>query len=88
MSQPGSTTPFPQYVFVAISNICNLNCVMCRPNQNSAKKGFMDFGLYCKVMDELKSLGVKGINIYNVNEPLLHPQFLDMLYKAQELDMS
>jgi len=46
-------TEFPQYVIVEPTNHCNLKCIMCPHDVMPREKGFMDFELFQKIVDEI-----------------------------------
>ena len=46
-------TEFPQYVIVEPTNYCNLKCIMCPHEVMPRVKGFMDFELFKKIVDEI-----------------------------------
>lgn len=79
----------PRLLSVAIepTNFCNLRCKMCY-SQNpkiyaSRTKGFMEWKLYKKIIDELSGLDrdiYLGLN--HGGEALLHEEFVDMLKYA------
>jgi MoaA/NifB/PqqE/SkfB family radical SAM enzyme len=43
------------------------------------EKGFMEFALFKKIIDEGCEIGVKRIHLYLHGEPLLHPKIVDMI---------
>ena len=65
----------PVRLWIETTSVCNLRCVMC-PNQNLKKeeKGFMDFGLFQKIIDEAGAF-VFDANLIHRGEGLLHPEF-------------
>jgi radical SAM protein with 4Fe4S-binding SPASM domain len=65
----------PVRLWVEATSICNLRCVMC-PNKDLKKedKGFMDFGLFRKIIDEASRF-VFDVNLIHRGEGLLHPEF-------------
>lgn len=65
----------PVRLWVEATSICNLRCVMC-PNKDLKKedKGFMDFGLFRKIIDEASQF-VFDVNLIHRGEGLLHPDF-------------
>ena len=65
---------------IEISGHCNLSCPECFYGSGlmSRKKGFMDIGLYKKIILELKPC-LYNINLYFQGEPMLHPRFFDFL---------
>ncbi|ADD67256.1 Radical SAM domain protein [Denitrovibrio acetiphilus DSM 12809] len=79
---------FPEHVHIEPTNSCNLKCIHCSQsgrdmNITTKKRGFMDFGLYCKIIDEIKGK-VARISLNVHGEPLLHPQVLDMVRYGKE----
>lgn len=68
----------PVRLWIETTSICNLRCVMC-PNKDLKKeeKGFMDFGLFRKVVDEAREF-VFDANLIHRGEGLLHPDFIRM----------
>jgi len=68
----------PIRVWIEPTNHCNLRCVMC-PNKELKKeeKGFMDIGLFQKIIDEAARF-VLDVHLLHRGESLLHPDFFDM----------
>jgi radical SAM protein with 4Fe4S-binding SPASM domain len=68
----------PIRLWIETTSICNLRCVMC-PNKDLKKeeKGFMDFGLFRKIVDEARGF-VFDANLIHRGEGLLHPDFIRM----------
>jgi len=78
----------PVRLWVEATSICNLRCVMC-PNKDLSKeeKGFMDFGLFQKIIDEARSF-VFDVNLIHRGEGLLHPEFSRLVRYAHEAGMT
>ncbi len=74
----------PVRLWVEPTSVCNLRCVMC-PNKNLSpeEKGFMDFDLFKKIIDEARHF-VFDIHLLHRGESLLHPQFFSMVRYAHE----
>jgi pyruvate-formate lyase-activating enzyme len=72
-------------LYIETTNFCNYKCAMCEAsNGMERKRGFMDFGLYKKVIDDAADIGIRNI-IPNVwGEPLLHPKFVEMVQYAKD----
>jgi radical SAM protein with 4Fe4S-binding SPASM domain len=65
-----------------VTNNCNLKCKMCPVNNGmKRKKGFMDFNLFKKIIDENLEMGFALL--FNWGEPLLHPKIFEMLEYAK-----
>jgi len=76
---------FPSKITIESGNICNLRCPLCPTGQHdkSAKKGFMPFDLYKKILDEIGS-HLSLIRLYNWGEPLLNKELLPMIRYAMK----
>jgi len=74
----------PLRLWVEPTSICNLRCIMC-PNKDLKKedKGFMNMGLFRKIIDEAASW-VYDVHLLHRGESLLHPEFFAMAKYADE----
>ena len=61
------------------TNHCGINCISCPVNRMSRKRGYLDFGLFQKIIDDAARIGVKRVHLYLQGEPLLHPQIVPMI---------
>jgi radical SAM protein with 4Fe4S-binding SPASM domain len=70
----------PASIGVELTNNCNLNCPQCwsGSGQMTRKRGFMDIGLFHKVMKELGPY-LYNVNLYFQGEPMLHPLFFSFV---------
>lgn len=67
---------------IEVTNDCNLMCIMCPRTSNMKREiGYMDFGLFKKIVDETKSA---SIHFSGFGEPLLHPQIKEMFAYAKD----
>jgi radical SAM protein with 4Fe4S-binding SPASM domain len=69
----------PPSLQIEPTNICNLRCICCSTSRGKRTRGYMDFSLYQKIIDEAKQLGVRHIHLYLHGEPLLHPRIINMI---------
>src|SRR3990167_4235710 len=69
----------PEGIFVEITNICNLRCEFCPSRFSERPKGFMEFKIFQRIVDELKENKAKYVNLWMLGEPLLHPQILEFI---------
>ncbi|MEN6318289.1 MAG: radical SAM protein [Syntrophaceae bacterium] len=70
-------------IVIEPTNRCTLRCEVCPTKEDmTRKKGFMDFELYKKIIDE--NSNVEFINLFLWGEPLLHPRIIDMIQYAKE----
>ena len=74
----------PVRLWIEPTSVCNLRCIMC-PNKDLEKsqKGFMDFDLFKKIVDEARSF-VFDVHLLHRGESLLHPDFFKMVRYAHE----
>jgi organic radical activating enzyme len=84
---------YPDRLYVESTNECNLKCIMC-PNGlglMERPRGFMEFGLFKKIMDEMAP-HVRASTIHIWGEPLLHPRIIEMIHYGKrhgaKLEMS
>ena len=71
------------------TNHCPYSCIMCpRPGKMTRELGFMDLGLYRKVIDEVagysEAAREKEIELFHFGESLLHPDVVAMIRHASE----
>ena len=74
----------PVRLWVELTSYCNYKCIMC-PNKDLKKedKGFMDLGLFRKIVDESKDF-VFEINLAHRGESLMHPQLIEAISYAKK----
>ncbi len=66
--------PNPSVLLIENTNCCNARCVMCPRDTLTRKRGFMEFGLFEKIMNELAGARRKPIvHLHGFGEPLLDP---------------
>jgi hypothetical protein len=64
--------PLPFVLMIENTNHCNAECVMCPRDTLSRKRGFMDFGLFEKIIKEVCSVRRKPVtHLHGFGEPLL-----------------
>lgn len=74
---------FPNRITVELTNQCNVSCTFCPRQSIPMKIGFMDWGLYKKIIDEASQhLPIKLV-IFFRGESLLHPQFVECVRYAK-----
>jgi radical SAM protein with 4Fe4S-binding SPASM domain len=76
----------PAAVSFELTNNCNLNCPECASGSGRMKRerGFMDIGLFEKVISELRPY-LYNINLYFQGEPMLHPDFFSFIGLAGKI---
>ena len=79
---------FPDHVDLELSAVCNMKCPMCYTTTKAFKAEVphvnMDFGLFCRVVDELAAHGVYSIRLSWRGEPTLNKHFLECIRYAKE----
>jgi len=64
--------PLPSVIMIENTNCCNARCVMCPRETLTRKRGFMDFGLFEKIIREVATAKQKPIvHLHGFGEPLL-----------------
>ena len=77
-----SVTPTgPFYINIEPTSYCNIRCQLCSYNY-TRKPGYMDLGLYEKIIDEAASLNIHEVAHFLAGEPLLHPELPYMIEYA------
>ena len=76
----------PVSIGVELTNNCNLNCPQCwsGSGQMTRKRGFMDIGLFHKVMKELGPY-LYNVNLYFQGEPMMHPLFFSFVQNCRRI---
>ncbi|MGH2278600.1 radical SAM/SPASM domain-containing protein [Aliarcobacter sp. ERUVET-7] len=78
---------YPLLVDLELSSACNLKCPMCYTItddfKKKVKKGFMDFELFKKIIDEISGK-VFAIRLSLRGEATLHKNFIDCIKYAKE----
>lgn len=73
-----------QRIYVEPTNRCNLDCRTCMRHGWEEPLGFMEFGLFEKIMADVRSFpGRPGIFLGGFGEPLGHPRIADMVAAAR-----
>jgi radical SAM protein with 4Fe4S-binding SPASM domain len=75
---------FPLHLDAESTNACNLKCTMCSRNFMKEKIGFMEWGLFKKIVDEGAEHGLPSIKFNFRGEPLMHPRLAEMVKYAKD----
>jgi hypothetical protein len=77
------TSPVLASVNLELTNHCNLRCTICPVNTTMRRpKGFMDPALFRRIIDE--NSGFHFILAFQWGEPLLHPDFFELVRYAAD----
>lgn len=74
---------FPKELAIEPTNICNARCPLCPTGSKQLKrpKGYMDFRLFKKIIDETKYC-LNNIILWNLGESFLNPDIFSMIQYA------
>jgi MoaA/NifB/PqqE/SkfB family radical SAM enzyme len=76
--------PLPSVLMIENTNHCNAECVMCPRETLSRKRGFMDFGLFEKIIKEVSSVRRKPVtHLHGFGEPLLDKLLAERIQLAK-----
>lgn len=75
--------PPPKSLKIELSSKCNLQCDFCY-NKNSARKSFLDFSDYEKIIKEAAELGIEQVGLLFLGESTLYPQLVQAIKLAKE----
>jgi sulfatase maturation enzyme AslB (radical SAM superfamily) len=75
---------FPKMVRIETTNHCNANCGFCPRASMGREKGFMDQGLYEKIIDQCSEGGCSVLHLHNFGEPLLDKQLPQRIRFAKD----
>lgn len=83
----------PYVLIVDPSSLCNLRCSWCPSGydelieKTARKQCVMDYQLFCNIVDSARSFGqpIKTLRLYKEGEPLMNPEFPQMISYAKEL---
>lgn len=78
----------PQITTVGITNICNLNCLMCQTNVSERPKGFMSLETFEILLKQLKKIKIDLLGIAIQGEPFLHKKIIELLSIAKRYGFS
>ncbi|MFX1446482.1 MAG: radical SAM/SPASM domain-containing protein [Promethearchaeota archaeon] len=71
---------YPIWAGIEITNICNLNCIMCNTQLSKRSRGYMKPEVFKNVLNELKTIGINRIAIHTLGEPFMYNN-LDILFE-------
>lgn len=77
---------FPLHLDIESVALCNLRCPFCATTHQQwgeDERGYMDFDLYRKIIDEGAKNGLCAIKLSLRGEPLLHPKLPEMVAYAK-----
>lgn len=76
--------PLPTVLMIENTNHCNAECVMCPRDTLSRKRGYMDFGLFEKIMKDVSRERRKPVtHLHGFGEPLLDKLLAERIQLAK-----
>lgn len=80
---------FPLFLDIEVTSVCNLKCPFCATTfrSNKIKKGFIEFEIVKKIIDEGAGNGLYGVKFNIRGEPLLHPRIAEFVKYAKQKNM-
>jgi pyruvate-formate lyase-activating enzyme len=79
--------PDLRHARIETTNICNLDCIGCGTKRTKRKKSVIGIDLFEKAVLELKKMGVTGVGLYTIGEPLLSKNLGELIAIAQHHGM-
>jgi len=77
------------YLYLEITNRCNLNCKMCFKQSWEDEEGDMEMGLFEKMLNDTAEFpDLKMIYFGGIGEPLVHPSFMEMVREIRKRGIS
>lgn len=80
----GIVEKVPLQIDLFAVDVCNLKCPMCPRQEYIPGKGYMDFGLVKKIIDEATEYGLCAFNFGGLGEPTMYPDLFKVLRYAKE----
>ena len=74
-----------RYLYVEITNRCNLKCEMCFKQYWEDEEGDMPYSLFIKLMDDASEFDdLRLVYFGGIGEPTVHPRFMDMAREVKK----
>lgn len=74
----------PPTVYIELTDICNLECVMCDRQGMTRKSGLMKMDLFKKIIDNAAEINVPSVKLNRFGESLIHPSLGDMIKYSKD----
>ena len=68
----------PQHMSVELTSNCNLKCIYCYRDAGPNQRDYLEYEVLVDILERLASNGLRSVELTG-GEPLLHPQFLEIL---------
>lgn len=80
----GIVKNIPLQIDLFAVDVCNLKCPMCPRQEFIPGKGYMNFDLIIKIIDQAAHYGLYALNFAGLGEPTLHPDLFKIIRYAKE----
>lgn len=80
----GIVEKVPLQIDLFAVDVCNLKCPMCPRQGFIPGKGFMDFAIVKRILDQASEHGLYALNFAGLGEPTLYPDLFKMIRYAKE----
>ncbi len=75
-------------VHIEVTSHCNFSCEFCPDSRMKRVRGFMEFGLLRRILDEVAGEGLAKLLLFHImGEPLLYPRIIEAVAYADELGL-
>lgn len=75
-------------IYIELTNACNLSCSHCYRLSWNAKTSFMERIIWQKILEDAKRCAyLERIVLGGIGEPLLHPDFIEILENTKKLNI-
>jgi len=77
--------PDARYLYLEVTNRCNLSCPMCFKHSWEDEEGDMEMSLFLKILNDAEEFeDLRMIYFGGIGEPFVHPRFLEMVRLAKQ----
>jgi MoaA/NifB/PqqE/SkfB family radical SAM enzyme len=86
--RPDTVPAMPYHVVLDPATICNLRCPLCvqATDPLGRRRGLLDLSHYRMLLDEIAPHVIR-LDLFNWGEPLLHPQFAEVVQLAADVSI-
>ncbi len=75
----------PTFISVEFTNGCNLRCSYCRIHTDQRQTGFMNDDTFDRLIENIKSHGIKRVRVVGNGEATTHPKFNEYIKRLAEV---
>jgi hypothetical protein len=80
-----TVVPAPRSIKVSLDDACQFRCGFCARGSGSGQSaGPMEWGMYCRLVDEMVREGIEEIGLFFIGEPMMAARLLDAVRYAKE----